>query len=57
MMLTDLLLTTAASIGLLMLGAWLLSLPLKNASIADIVWGAGFVLVAWVTFFCGEPAA
>ncbi len=51
MMLTDLLLTTAASIALLMVVAWLVSLPLKNASIADIVWGAGFVLVAWVTFF------
>jgi steroid 5-alpha reductase family enzyme len=50
-MLTDLLLTTAASIALLMLAAWLVSLPLRNASIADIVWGAGFVLVAWVTFF------
>lgn len=34
-----------------MFSAWLLSLALKNASIADIVWGAGFVMTAWVTFF------
>ena len=27
---------------------WLLSLPLKNASIVDIFWGTGFVVAAWV---------
>lgn len=30
---------------------WLISLPLKNASIVDIFWGFGFVLSAWVSFF------
>ena len=30
-----------------MIGTWLVSLALKNASIVDIVWGLGFVLVAW----------
>lgn len=34
-----------------MLVAWLASLRLRNASIADVVWGAGFVMTAWVTFF------
>ena len=29
---------------------WLVSLALKNASIVDIFWGAGFVLSAWVYF-------
>ncbi len=29
---------------------WLLSLCLKNASIVDIFWGAGFVIAAWVYF-------
>ena len=29
---------------------WLLSVRLKDASIADIFWGLGFVLIAWVTF-------
>jgi steroid 5-alpha reductase family enzyme len=27
---------------------WMISLPLKNASIVDIFWGPGFVLTAWV---------
>jgi steroid 5-alpha reductase family enzyme len=30
---------------------WLLSLPTKNASLADIFWGLGFVLLAWLSFF------
>lgn len=30
---------------------WIISLPLKNASIVDIFWGFGFVLSAWVSFF------
>ena len=30
---------------------WLVSLGLENASIADIFWGIGFVLVGWLTFF------
>jgi steroid 5-alpha reductase family enzyme len=49
--LMGLLLNTGAFVAILMLAAWLVSLPLKNASIADIVWGFGFVLIAWVAFF------
>jgi steroid 5-alpha reductase family enzyme len=30
-------------------GVWLLSLALRDASIVDIAWGAGFVLVAWTS--------
>jgi steroid 5-alpha reductase family enzyme len=40
-----------AAVLALMVGVWGLSLVLKNASIADIFWGLGFVLVAWLTFF------
>jgi steroid 5-alpha reductase family enzyme len=29
---------------------WLLSLLLKNSSIVDIFWGAGFVITAWVAY-------
>ncbi len=29
---------------------WLLSLPTKNASLADIFWGLGFVCLAWLSF-------
>ncbi|MFC1814873.1 DUF1295 domain-containing protein [Thermodesulfobacteriota bacterium] len=38
----------------LMTGLWLLSLLLRNASIADIFWGLGFVMVSWLTFFRAE---
>lgn len=39
--------TAALAIAALMLTTWVASLVLHNASIVDIVWGAGFVLVAW----------
>lgn len=29
---------------------WLASLALKNASIVDIFWGSGFVIVNWIYF-------
>ena len=35
----------------LMFVLWLISLLLKNSSIVDIFWGAGFVLSAWLYFF------
>jgi steroid 5-alpha reductase family enzyme len=34
---------------------WLLSLPLRNASIVDPFWGSAFVLVAWLTALRGGP--
>jgi len=43
-------LASAAAIAALMLATWLVSLVLRDASIVDIVWGLGFVLVAWVSF-------
>jgi steroid 5-alpha reductase family enzyme len=36
---------------ILMTALWLVSLYLQNASIADIFWGLGFVVIAWLTFF------
>ncbi len=33
---------------------WLVSLALKDASIVDIFWGAGFVVVAWATFLVAD---
>ncbi len=35
----------------LMTTLWIISLLLKDTSIVDIFWGAGFVLSAWVAFF------
>lgn len=39
--------TAAVTITAVMVATWLVSLPLRNASIVDIVWGLGFVAVAW----------
>lgn len=46
-MIGDTLVTSAAVIAGCMVGMWLLSVVLKNASIVDIFWGLGFVIVAW----------
>ena len=43
------LLAAAATIVVLMLGTWVLSLVWRDASIVDPVWPLGFVLVVWVT--------
>ncbi|MEX2539964.1 MAG: DUF1295 domain-containing protein [Actinomycetota bacterium] len=43
-----------AWIGGAMLLLWLLSLILRDASIVDIFWGMGFVLVAWVSSASSE---
>lgn len=39
---------SAIAIAVLMVGTWVVSVIVQNASIVDIVWGFGFVLVAWV---------
>lgn len=48
----------AAAIFAAMLLLWLLSIPLKDASIVDIFWGPGFAVAAWVAFAFanGSPA-
>lgn len=43
------LVSTAVAIAVAMLLLWLLSLPLRNASIADVFWPLGFVLVAVIS--------
>jgi len=48
---------SALAIAVLMVGTWVVSVRLKNASIVDIVWGAGFVLVAWVSYALGDGVA
>jgi steroid 5-alpha reductase family enzyme len=40
-------LTAAIAIVAIMVLTWLVSLATRNASIVDIVWGLGFVIVAW----------
>jgi steroid 5-alpha reductase family enzyme len=41
------LLTAGVAVVTLMVLTWLLSLAKRNASIVDIAWGLGFVIVAW----------
>ena len=48
---------SAAAVAVLMVGTWLVSLPLRNVSIVDIVWGLGFVVVAWVSYLVGDGVA
>jgi len=47
-------LVASAAVAAVMCGFWLLSLRLRDASIADIAWGLVFVVVAWVGFTLGE---
>lgn len=42
----------ATILGLLLI-LWCVSLSIANASIVDVFWGAGFVVVAWVSLACG----
>lgn len=45
---------SAGVIVVLMIATWLISVALKDASIVDIIWGFGFVLVAWASFLAGD---
>ncbi len=51
---TSVLLASAIAIAVLMFGTWLVSLPLRNASIVDPIWPLGFVLVGWVAALVGH---
>jgi steroid 5-alpha reductase family enzyme len=51
-----LLLVSAAALTAFMLATWGLSLLLRDASIADIAWGLGFVVVAWLAVAIGDGA-
>ena len=45
------LLTAAVTIAVVMVATWIVSVVIKNASIVDIMWGLGFVAVAWVLWW------
>ena len=49
-------LSLAVILGLMTL-LWLYSLRIKNASIVDIFWGTGFVIVAWLYFALADGLA
>lgn len=50
----DVMLVSALAIVVLMGTTWVVSVVVKNASIVDIVWGLGFVVVGWVSFGIGD---
>ena len=51
MELESILLTNFAAVAGVVVTLWCLSLLLQNASIVDIFWGSGFVIIAWVSLF------
>lgn len=53
---TEVLLACAVAIAAYMTVVWALSLPLRDASIADVFWGPGFALVAIVAASVSPPS-
>ena len=49
-----LMLVSGAAVLALMLSTWALSVIRRDASIVDIAWGLGFVVVAWLAFVLGN---
>ncbi len=49
-----LLLINLSAVAGVMFAVWFLSVAIRNASIVDIIWGPGFVAVAWATFIAVE---
>jgi len=43
-----------AAVFVMMIIGWLISLRYRNVSIVDSLWGLGFVLIAWITFFLAD---
>lgn len=46
---------TGGLLAALFILTWVVSLPLRNASIVDVVWGPAFVLVAWASVLLVRP--
>ncbi len=57
MSVAQILLLNAGLILAALFSIWLVSLRLADASIVDIFWGLGFVMVAWVTFLATDDGA
>lgn len=45
---------SALAIATMMLTVWAISVAIRDASIVDVVWGPGFVVVAWAAFLTSE---
>jgi steroid 5-alpha reductase family enzyme len=53
-MVSTVMLGAAGAIAALMITTWLISLVITDVSIVDLIWGLGFVIVAWVSRFLGD---
>ena len=53
MMLTIMGWNLTALLSLMFIG-WVISLAIRNVTIVDTLWGLGFVMVAWITFYASE---
>jgi steroid 5-alpha reductase family enzyme len=42
------------AVAAMMITGWLISLASRNVTIVDSLWGLGFVLIAWLTFFMSD---
>lgn len=54
MTMSEVFVRNAAAVAGMMLMVWLVSVLIKDASIVDIGWGLGFVLIAWVSFLASD---
>lgn len=52
--LVQVMLASAGAIAVLMVTVWAISVAIRDASIVDIAWGSGFVVVAWVAWLAGD---
>lgn len=50
-------LATAGAVLVCLLSLWVVSVRIKDASIVDIFWGLGFVIIAWVARFVADGDA
>jgi steroid 5-alpha reductase family enzyme len=50
----DVMMAAAVAIAILMVTVWIISVILNDASIVDLIWGLGFVIVAWVVLATTE---
>ncbi len=55
MILANLLVANSCAIATVVVLLWLVSLVRRDASIVDVFWGFGFVLVSWMTFVLSKP--
>lgn len=46
-----------AAVLALMAAGWVASLPARNVTVVDSLWGVGFVLIAWITYGLADGAA